>query len=123
MSEQPRARAWRFYLTDMISFCEKVLHYTHGLDRAAFGKNDLVRDASLRNIELIGEAATHIPQDVRDNSPGIAWRLVVATRNRLIHGYLGIDDDIVWSIVQDEIPRLLEQLQRLHQQLGTEEDD
>ena len=67
----------------------------------------LVYDATLRNLELIGEAATHVPDDVRSAYPQVPWRLVVATRNRLIHGYLGIDNDTLWSIVVSDVPALL----------------
>jgi uncharacterized protein with HEPN domain len=63
-------------------------------------------DATLRNLELIGEAATRVSQDIRDKAPQVPWRQLVATRNRLIHAYLGIDDDIVWSIVTDDVPAL-----------------
>ncbi|WP_276679165.1 DUF86 domain-containing protein [Nitrosomonas europaea] len=59
---------------------------------------------------MIGEAATHIPDDIRSAHPDIPWRMIIATRNRLIHGYLGIDNDTIWSIIQDEIPKLLRQL-------------
>ncbi|HRN81331.1 HepT-like ribonuclease domain-containing protein [Nitrosomonas europaea] len=59
---------------------------------------------------MIGEAATHIPDDIRSAHPDIPWRMIIATRNRLIHGYLGIDNDTIWSIIQDEIPKLLLQL-------------
>ncbi|WP_287399350.1 HepT-like ribonuclease domain-containing protein [Nitrosomonas sp. H1_AOB3] len=59
---------------------------------------------------MIGEAATHIPDDIRSVHPDIPWRMIIATRNRLIHGYLGIDNDTIWSIIQDEIPKLLLQL-------------
>lgn len=104
------ARTWHFYLDDMIGFAERVLCYTDGLDQARFVASGLNYDATLRNLELIGEAATHIPSHIRDTSPEIPWRMVIATRNRLIHGYLGIDDDIVWSIVRDEIPDLLAKL-------------
>jgi uncharacterized protein with HEPN domain len=72
-------------------------------------------DATLRNLELIGEAATHIPDEVRAAHPEIAWRLIIATRNRLIHAYLGIDDDTLWSIIQDDIPVLITGLQELKQ--------
>ncbi len=106
-------RAWHFYLDDMIGFAEKVLAYTEGLDQAAFVASGLNYDATLRNLELIGEAATHIPEPVRHAHPEIPWRMLVATRNRLIHAYLGIDNDTVWSIVQDEVPRLLAQLREL----------
>jgi uncharacterized protein with HEPN domain len=110
-------RSWRFYLDDMIGFAEKVLAYTHGLDQAGFVASQLYYDATLRNLELIGEAATHIPDNVRAANAQIPWRLIIATRNRLIHGYLGIDNDTLWSIVQDDIPALLPQLRLLRDQL------
>jgi len=72
-----------------------------------FVANELAYDATLRNLELIGEAATHIPAEIREANPEIPWRLIVATRNRLVHAYLGIDDDTIWSIIQDDIPDLL----------------
>lgn len=107
------AREWRFYVNDMTSFAENVLVYTRGLSQADFVLNRLVFDATLRNLELIGEAATHIPEDVRKNHQEIPWRMIIATRNKLIHGYLGIDDDILWSIVRDDIPALLPLLKSL----------
>ncbi|MBV1789028.1 DUF86 domain-containing protein [Marinobacterium sp. D7] len=106
-------REWRFYLDDMIGFSEKVLTYTDGLDKADFIASGLTYDATLRNLELIGEAATHIPDAVRDSYPEIPWRLIIATRNRLIHGYLGIDEDTLWSIIQDDIPELLPRLEEV----------
>ena len=102
-----RRREWRFYLGDMINFTEKVMSYTNGLTQADFVANELAYDATLRNLELIGEAATHIPDDVRAAHPEIPWRMIIATRNHLIHAYLGIDNDILWSIIGDDTPELL----------------
>ena len=110
-------REWRFYLDDMIDFAEKVIAYTEGLDQTAFVRTDLNYDATVRNLELIGEAATHIPEQVRASAPQIQWRQIIATRNRLIHGYLGIDNDTLWSIVRDDIPVLLPQLVAFKKQL------
>jgi len=62
---------------------------------------------------LIGEAATHIPEEFREAHPEIPWRMIIATRNRLIHGYLGIDDDTLWSIINDEVPELMSLLKEL----------
>ena len=67
-------------------------------------------------LELIGEAATHIPGEIRENNPQIPWRMIIATRNHLIHGYLGIDNDTLWSIIQTDIPELLPLLQHLSKQ-------
>lgn len=103
-------REWRFYIDDMIEFAEKVLSYTDGLDQSAFIASGLTYDATLRNLELIGEAATHIPEEIRTAHSEIPWRMIIATRNQLIHGYLGIDDDTLWSIVRDDVPGLLEML-------------
>jgi uncharacterized protein with HEPN domain len=111
-------RQWRFYLDDMIDFAERVVAYTDGLDQTGFVANGLVYDASLRNLELIGEAARHIPDSIRAASPDLPWRLIIATRNRLIHGYLGIDNDTLWSIIRTDIPALLPQLRQLRQEFG-----
>ena len=107
------AREWRFYVGDMIAFGERVLAYTDGLDLPGFVANTLVYDATLRNLELIGEAATRVPDDVRRRHPEIPWRMIIATRNRLVHGYLGIDDETLWSIVVTDVPALLPQLRAL----------
>lgn len=111
-------REWRFYIDDMIDFAEKVIAYTNGLDQAAFIISGLNYDATLRNLELIGEAATHIPEALRAEHSQIPWRQVIATRNRLIHGYLGIDNDTLWSIVRDDIPTLLQKLAALKAKLN-----
>lgn len=111
-------REWRFYLADMIHFAEKVVAYTDGLDQAAFIASGLNYDATLRNLELIGEAATHVPDAVRAANTAIPWRLVIATRNRLIHGYLGIDNDTLWSIIRTDIPTLLPNLRILKAKLA-----
>ena len=106
-------REWRFYLDDMIDFAGKVLAYTKDLDQAVFVASGMTYDATLRNLELIGEAATHIPGEFRTAHPEIPWRMIIATRNRLIHGYLGIDNDTLWSIIQDDVPELLPPLKEL----------
>ena len=114
-------REWRFYLDDMIQFSEKVLVYTEGLDQERFEADEKAYDATIRKLELLGEAATHIPDKIRQASSSISWRKVIATRNRLIHGYLGIDNDILWSIIQDDIPVLLQDLKSLKDQRLSDE--
>jgi uncharacterized protein with HEPN domain len=112
MSDSPQ-REWRFYITDMIAFAENVISYTDGFDQERFVNSGITYDATLRNLELIGEAATHIPQAIRDQYANIPWRMMIATRNKLIHGYLGIDNDTLWSIIQTDVPELLSQLQQI----------
>lgn len=97
----------------MVEFAERALAYTSGLDQAAFEADRLVYDATLRNPELIGEAATHVPDAVRAAHPAVPWHMILATRNRLIHGYLGIDNDTIFSILRDDLPTLVRELTRL----------
>jgi uncharacterized protein with HEPN domain len=106
-------REWQFYIDDMLAFANKVLRYCNDLDQQQFEADELRYDAVLRNLELIGEAAIHIPDDVRQGLAAIPWRQIIATRNRLIHGYLGIDNDTIWSIIKDDIPRLVTTLRTL----------
>ena len=107
------SRDWRFYATDMIEFAEKVRAYTSKMDQAAFVDDSVTCDATLRNLVLIGEAATHIPMAIRDEHPEIPWRAIIATRNRLAHSYLSVDEDTIWTIIQDAIPKLLPALRDL----------
>ena len=117
MSNKP-IREWYFYIDDMIRFSQKVIRYTHDHDQTSFMEDELHYDATLRNIELIGEAATNIPIEIREDNPEIPWRQIIATRNRVIHGYLGIDDNVVWSIIIEEIPDLLDLLQKLRAKIN-----
>ena len=112
MSDSPQ-REWRFYVSDMIAFAENVTSYTDGFDLDRFVNSGITYDATLRNLELIGEAATHIPQAICDQHAKIPWRMMIATRNKLIHGYLGIDNDTLWSIIQTDVSELLKQLQQI----------
>lgn len=106
-------RQWHLFIDDMIACAHKVLAYTDGMSQEDFVSSGMTYDAAVRNLELIGEAATHIPDDVKTANPQIPWRRIVATRNRLIHGYLGIDDDALWSIVTTDVPALLAALRAM----------
>lgn len=107
------ARKWRFYISDMIEFCEKVVSYCSGKSQDEFLADTMTYDATLRNLELIGEAATRIPNDVREAHPDIPWRAIIGARNQLAHAYLFIDDEIIWSMIREAVPALLPALRRI----------
>jgi uncharacterized protein with HEPN domain len=107
------SREWRLYVADMKACCQRITEYTAGLNRQEFPTRRMVYDATLRNLELLGEAARNVPEEARALAPDIPWRRIVGVRNVLIHGYLGIDDDIVWDIIRNEIGRLLVALEKL----------
>ena len=108
-----QGRNWRVYIGDMIEFCESVLSYTDGMNQAEFVADRRTYLATLHSLQLIGEAATHVPSEARDTHSEIRWREIIGTRNRIVHAYLGIDDDVVWDIIQTDIPVLLAQLRGL----------
>lgn len=109
----PMPRLWRFYVEDMIGFCQKVLEFTDGLDQEDFILDTRTNFATLHSIVLIGEAATHIPDEIRKAHPGIPFGRIIGARNRIIHGYLSVDDDEVWRIIRESVPALLPQLREL----------
>ena len=119
MSERPAdgaQRSWLLYVDDMLRFAGKVLSYTEGLDLASFESNSLVHDATARNLERLGEAATHVPGDIRAAvAAGIPWRLVVAARSRRIHGHFGLHNDTLWSVIRNDSPALMADLRRLRE--------
>ena len=113
MSDARPERLWDCYARDMLVCCEKIIAYTHDLDQAGFVADDRTYDATMRNIGIIGASATNIPDSVRKAHEEIPWSDVIATRNRIIHGYAGIDDDAVWRIVRDSVPALVPLLRAL----------
>ena len=91
------SRDWTNYLSDMRRFCVKAMIYSEGYGKERLFQNELVLDAVLRNLELLGEAAKQIPQDVRDSHPDIAWRRIAGLRDVLAHAYFSLEDDTLWQ--------------------------
>jgi uncharacterized protein with HEPN domain len=83
------------YVEDMLEFCTKAMAYAAPLSEATLTEDAMRYDAILRNIELIGEASTHVPASIRGLAPEVPWREFVGTRNRVAHGDLGIAPDTV----------------------------
>ena len=110
----------RLYVEDMIEFCSRALSYSAALTEATLTDEPMRYDAILRNLELIGEAATHVPEPLRAMAPDVPWRQIVATRNRVAHAYLGIAAETVWSILRDDLPALKLALQALLARMGGE---
>ena len=117
-----RERTWKLSVRDMLDACERCLDYTSGMDQAAFLGDRRTYDATIRNIEIIGEAANNVPRAVWDAHQEIPWRGIIDTRNRIIHGYGVIDDEAVWEIVSGDIPHLIPQLRALLQEAAGQDD-
>ena len=106
-------RSWQLYIDDMRVFSRRVMLYTEGFDQQRFVASGLNHDATLRNLELIGKAANQIPEATRAMMPQIQWRQIIAVRNRIAHGYLGLDNDTLWSVICDDVPALIVELEKL----------
>lgn len=106
-------RQWKLFFDGLLGFCEKVISYTDGLTREKFEASGLNYDATLWNVQLYGEAAKNIPERVRSQMPEIPWRELIGMRNRLAHGYFGINNAILWQVIIIETPKLLDSLQRI----------
>ena len=94
----------------MQRFCSKVTRYTSGMNGADFEGNELVYDAVLRNLELLGEAAKQIPDDIRERHPEVAWRRIAGLRDVLAHAYFGLEEETIWQVVSTSVPNLSLQL-------------
>ena len=96
----------------MLEACEKVMR-SEGLDFHAFVRNELVYDAVLRNLEVLGEAAKKVPDSVRARHPSVEWRAIAGLRDVLAHAYFALDEATLWDIVAQKVPALAEVLRQI----------
>ena len=108
------SRNINLYLDDMRNACEKVIRYVDNLNQQQFVGDEKTYDAVVRNLTIIGEAVKNIPQEIRELHPDIEWRKISGFRDIAVHDYFGIDEDILWDIIQNEIPALLIQLNQIN---------
>lgn len=99
----------RLYLSEILEAIDRVLRYTAD-GRDAFQADLRTQDAVVRNLEVMGEAVRALPESTRGAHPQVPWSKITGTRDRLIHGYFSVDLDIIWAIVERELPRLREQV-------------
>lgn len=99
-------RDHRVYLKDILSSISKIEEYIGDFKLEDLIKDSMRVDAVVRNLEIIGEAAKHIPEDVKEMYSFVDWRKISGLRDILIHEYFGVDFDILWDIVKNKIPVL-----------------
>jgi len=99
-------RDWRAYADDIIEACGKIRRFIAGMDYDAFVADERTRDAVIRNLEIIGEAAKILPDEETAKAPHIPWRLVCRMRDRLAHAYFGVSLKIIWDTAITQIDEL-----------------
>ena len=100
-------------LQHMLDAAQKAVAFTQGKSRAEVESDELLMLALVRLLEILGEAAKHVSQVTKANAPQIPWRQIAGTRDRLIHGYFAVDPDILWTIITEDLPPLITELQQL----------
>jgi uncharacterized protein with HEPN domain len=88
--------------------------------RSAFDRDELIQTFVVHHLQIIGEAASALPQDVRDQAPAIPWRKIIGMRNILVHHYFAIDRVVVWGVVEQDLPELRSGVDALLAQLDTQ---
>jgi uncharacterized protein with HEPN domain len=110
-------------LTDIREAIDRIQRYTSGLKVDEFLDNTEKQDAVVRNFEIMGEAVRHIPPEFRKRHAQVEWTEMAGFRDKLIHGYFGLNLRILWSVVEDKLPALRQQvdaLLELHRRPGAE---
>jgi uncharacterized protein with HEPN domain len=106
-------RDYKDYLRDILEYAEKAERFVQGLDFEAFERNEEKTLAVIRALEVIGEAARHIPGTLREIYPDVPWEDMVGMRSKLIHDYFGVDLKVVWRTVHEDLPPLRDSVAQL----------
>jgi len=98
------------YIRHILDAINRIQQYTGKSTYDDFSQNDMMTAAVVRELEIVGEAAGQVSVDFQKKNPHIPWREMISTRNKMIHDYFGVNIEIVWEIVQKELPRLQKEL-------------
>ena len=98
---------------DMLEATRRAMAYCRNMDHGGFAQDAKTQDAVVRNIEIVGEAAKNVSDDMRRTYSGVPWKDIAGMRDRLIHGYFGVNWDIVWSVVANDLPGLADTLESI----------
>lgn len=101
------------FLRDILEAARRIESYTEGMTYEAFLGDTKTQDAVIRNLEIIGEATKNLSAEVREEHHDVPWRGMAGVRDRLIHDYFGINLDIVWQIITDELPLAAGQIETI----------
>ena len=98
-------------LSQILAYAREAVEISSGKTRQDLDRDRLLNLALTRLLEILGEAANRVPEDIRTQYPDLPWLQMIAVRNRLIHGYDSVDFDILWAIIQNDLPNLIIRLE------------
>lgn len=106
-------RVYLDYLQDMLENAKRAIQFAAGMNYETFAKDDKTIYAVIRAVEIIGEAAVNIPEDVRSKYPDIPWRDIKGMRNKLVHQYFGVNMEVVWQTIHEDLPMIIGVLEKI----------
>lgn len=106
-------RDWKLFIDDIKTSINKIINYSKNLSYDKFLDDEKTIDAVVRNLEIIGEAAKKIPDNIKDKYQEIEWKKISGLRDIVIHNYFGINEGIIWDVVTNKIPELNNQIDQI----------
>jgi uncharacterized protein with HEPN domain len=97
----------------MLEASEKAVNIAKGRIRSDLDRNEIFALAATRLLEILGEAANHVPDEIKEAHPEIPWREIIGVRNHLIHGYFDVDWDIIWQILSKDLPEVMPEIRKM----------
>ena len=101
------------FLDDIQDATENIWNYTRGISRKEFLSHKMIQDAVVRNFEVIGEAVKNLPDDLKARYPDVEWRKIAGIRDAMVHGYFRIDYEVLWEIIERDLPPLQNRIQAI----------
>lgn len=117
------SRSWLLYLDDLIESAEKIERFVAGRTFAAFNSDETILDAVLFNLQVIGEAVKHLPEEARSAMPEASGSGPARLRDLIVHHYFSLDVEIIWEVATTHVPRMLMQARRLRDQVDGNKTD
>ncbi len=106
-------RDWKLLIEDILDSISKIKLYVRNLSFDEFNPDTKTIDAVVRNFEIIGDASNKIPDEIKNRYQEIEWKKIIGLRNRIIHEYFGVDNSIIWFIIENELDQLEERIKKI----------
>ena len=117
------SRHYSLFIEDTLDAINKIESYIKGLNFESFSQNNIVIDAVIRNLEIIGEAIKNVPDEIKNRYQSIPWKRMVGLRNIITHAYFGIDLENIWKIITQNIPEVKPEIIKILDELKNKENN